>query len=172
LAREKAHTREGDAIAAARRRLPMVEVDPTIKVIDADGPIEMDAVTVTGGPGDDAVVPGFAPDDTTGRVETAVGGDGSDQMVGGGGRDNFSGGAGDDRLFGAGGDDTMLGGPVADVAAPSSTTTDPLYLENGDDRIAGGPGDDSLDAGPGSDLVDARPSPTRAATPRRHATAS
>jgi predicted dithiol-disulfide oxidoreductase (DUF899 family) len=29
-AREKAHTREGDAIAAARRRLPMVEVDPTI----------------------------------------------------------------------------------------------------------------------------------------------
>ena len=30
LAREKAHTREGDAIAAARRRLPMVEVDATI----------------------------------------------------------------------------------------------------------------------------------------------
>ena len=26
LAREKAHTHEGDAIAAARRRLPMVEV--------------------------------------------------------------------------------------------------------------------------------------------------
>ena len=25
-AREKAHTREGDAIAAARRRLPMIEV--------------------------------------------------------------------------------------------------------------------------------------------------
>jgi predicted dithiol-disulfide oxidoreductase (DUF899 family) len=25
--REKAHTREGDAIAAARRRLPMVEVE-------------------------------------------------------------------------------------------------------------------------------------------------
>src|SRR5258707_13577103 len=28
--RENAHTREGDAIAAARRRLPMVEVDSTI----------------------------------------------------------------------------------------------------------------------------------------------
>ncbi len=27
--REKAHTREGDAIAAARRRLPMVEVNAT-----------------------------------------------------------------------------------------------------------------------------------------------
>jgi hypothetical protein len=26
--REKAHTHEGDAIAAARRRLPMTEVDP------------------------------------------------------------------------------------------------------------------------------------------------
>ena len=28
---EKAHTREGDAIAAARRRLPMVEVDSTAR---------------------------------------------------------------------------------------------------------------------------------------------
>jgi predicted dithiol-disulfide oxidoreductase (DUF899 family) len=39
LAREKAHTHEGDAIAAARRRLPMVEVDATIEVIGPDGPI-------------------------------------------------------------------------------------------------------------------------------------
>jgi predicted dithiol-disulfide oxidoreductase (DUF899 family) len=39
FAREKAHTREGDAIAAARRRLPMVEVDATIEVIGPDGPI-------------------------------------------------------------------------------------------------------------------------------------
>src|SRR5262245_22401190 len=37
--REKAHTREGDAIAAARRRLPMVEVDATIEVIGPDGPV-------------------------------------------------------------------------------------------------------------------------------------
>ena len=36
--REKAHTREGDAIAAARRRLPMTEVDATTKLIGADGP--------------------------------------------------------------------------------------------------------------------------------------
>jgi predicted dithiol-disulfide oxidoreductase (DUF899 family) len=35
--REKAHTREGDAIAAARRRLPMVEVDPDTPVVGADG---------------------------------------------------------------------------------------------------------------------------------------
>jgi predicted dithiol-disulfide oxidoreductase (DUF899 family) len=36
--KEKAHTRAGDALAAERRRLPMVEVDPTTKLIGADGP--------------------------------------------------------------------------------------------------------------------------------------
>jgi predicted dithiol-disulfide oxidoreductase (DUF899 family) len=35
--REKAHTREGDAIAAARRRLPMVEVDGTTPLVGAGG---------------------------------------------------------------------------------------------------------------------------------------
>jgi predicted dithiol-disulfide oxidoreductase (DUF899 family) len=39
--REKAHTREGDAIAAARRRLPMVEVDSTIELIGPDGPVTL-----------------------------------------------------------------------------------------------------------------------------------
>ena len=39
--REKAHTREGDAIAAARRRLPMVEVDATIALIGPDGPLTL-----------------------------------------------------------------------------------------------------------------------------------
>ncbi|WP_203136895.1 DUF899 family protein [Microbacterium sp. JZ31] len=39
LLREKAHTREGDAIAAARRRLPMVEVDGTTRVTGPDGPV-------------------------------------------------------------------------------------------------------------------------------------
>lgn len=37
LVREKAHTREGDAIAAARRRLPMVEVDAHTALVGADG---------------------------------------------------------------------------------------------------------------------------------------
>jgi predicted dithiol-disulfide oxidoreductase (DUF899 family) len=37
LVREKAHTSEGDAIAAARRRLPMVEVDASTPVIGAHG---------------------------------------------------------------------------------------------------------------------------------------
>jgi predicted dithiol-disulfide oxidoreductase (DUF899 family) len=39
LVREKAHTREGDAIAAARRRLPMVEFDPSVEVVGPDGPV-------------------------------------------------------------------------------------------------------------------------------------
>jgi predicted dithiol-disulfide oxidoreductase (DUF899 family) len=41
LVREKAHTRQGDAIAAARRRLPMVEVDPTIPVTGEQGPVPL-----------------------------------------------------------------------------------------------------------------------------------
>jgi predicted dithiol-disulfide oxidoreductase (DUF899 family) len=39
--REKAHTRAGDAIAAARRRLPMVEVDPTITLVGPHGPVTL-----------------------------------------------------------------------------------------------------------------------------------
>src|SRR5262245_28279140 len=41
LVREKAHTREGDAIAAARRRLPMVELDGTVEVVGADGSVPL-----------------------------------------------------------------------------------------------------------------------------------
>jgi predicted dithiol-disulfide oxidoreductase (DUF899 family) len=41
LAREKAHTREGDAIAAARRRLPMVELDATTPLTGPDGPVTL-----------------------------------------------------------------------------------------------------------------------------------
>jgi len=39
--REKAHTREGDAITAARRRLPAVEVDPAIELIGPRGPLRL-----------------------------------------------------------------------------------------------------------------------------------
>jgi hypothetical protein len=39
--REKAHTREGDAIAAARRRLPMVEVDGTTPLIGERGAVTL-----------------------------------------------------------------------------------------------------------------------------------
>jgi predicted dithiol-disulfide oxidoreductase (DUF899 family) len=39
--REKAHTREGDAIAAARRQLPMVEVDATTALTGERGPVTL-----------------------------------------------------------------------------------------------------------------------------------
>lgn len=39
--REKAHTRAGDAIAAARRRLPMVEVDSSTTLIGPRGPVSL-----------------------------------------------------------------------------------------------------------------------------------
>lgn len=39
--REKAYTREGDAIAAARRRLPMVKVDSAIPLIGERGPVTL-----------------------------------------------------------------------------------------------------------------------------------
>lgn len=39
--REKAHTREGSAVAAARRRLPAVEVDASLTVEGASGPVPL-----------------------------------------------------------------------------------------------------------------------------------
>ncbi|WP_329139522.1 DUF899 domain-containing protein [Streptomyces sp. NBC_01476] len=39
--REKAHTREGDAIAAARRRLPMTEVDPSTPLVAGTGEVPL-----------------------------------------------------------------------------------------------------------------------------------
>ena len=39
--REKAHTHEGDAIAAVRRRLPMVEMDGSTKLIGEKGPVTL-----------------------------------------------------------------------------------------------------------------------------------
>ncbi len=39
--REKAHTHEADAIAAARRRLPMVEVEGSAPLIGPEGPVTL-----------------------------------------------------------------------------------------------------------------------------------
>lgn len=39
--REKAHTREGDAIAAARRRLPMVDVNDSTQIVGKDGKVTL-----------------------------------------------------------------------------------------------------------------------------------
>jgi hypothetical protein len=39
--REKEHKRAGDALAAARRRLPMVELDAWLPLIGPDGPVSL-----------------------------------------------------------------------------------------------------------------------------------
>ena len=39
LAKEKAHTRQGDAIAAERRRLPMTEIPASVTVVGANGEV-------------------------------------------------------------------------------------------------------------------------------------
>src|SRR3954465_5928091 len=39
--REKQHTHEGDAIAAERRRLPMVEIDSATPLIGSSGPVKL-----------------------------------------------------------------------------------------------------------------------------------
>ena len=39
--RDKAHTRESDAIAATRRRQPMVEVDSTLPLVGPTGPVTL-----------------------------------------------------------------------------------------------------------------------------------
>jgi predicted dithiol-disulfide oxidoreductase (DUF899 family) len=44
LEREKAHTRQGDAIATARRQLPMVEVDGSVTLIGRAGPVALSDV--------------------------------------------------------------------------------------------------------------------------------
>lgn len=41
LVREKAHTRHGDVLAAARRRLPMVEVDASTELIGSGGSVSL-----------------------------------------------------------------------------------------------------------------------------------
>ena len=41
LAKEKAHTRAGDALAEERRRLPMVEIDATAELIGEGGPVPL-----------------------------------------------------------------------------------------------------------------------------------
>ncbi len=39
LVKEKAHSREGDAIAAERRRLPMIEIPESVTVVGAKGEV-------------------------------------------------------------------------------------------------------------------------------------
>jgi len=67
----------------------------------ADGLAPLILLTLTGGPGTDAISGGDGPDLITG-------GDGNDSLTGGGGDDRIVGDRGDDTMVGQGGDDTLV----------------------------------------------------------------
>ncbi|WP_318843216.1 Hint domain-containing protein [Gemmobacter serpentinus] len=80
--------------------------------------------------GNDAIIPGDAPNDDRVRAgdgdDTIRSGLGDDTVYGGNGNDSIDGGPGDDSLDGGAGNDTIIGGP-------------------GSDTVDGGDGDDVID---------------------------
>ena len=118
-----------------------------------------------------------------GRLATAYGGDGSDELfgtdgddvvVGGKGKDTIKSGDGDDLvcgekgkdvLIGGAGKDHLLGGADADVVKgyggkdllQGGGGNDRLEGGNGPDKLQGGPGDDRLFGGPGHDKLSGGP---------------
>ena len=99
--------------------------------------------TVSGGGGDDTIVPGpiaAASDPCPSGCflgvgsQTYEGGPGNDIVFGERGNDTLRGGEGDDQLFGGIGDDLLRGGP-------------------GNDRLAGGFGADSIDGEGDNDFI-------------------
>lgn len=89
---------------------------------------------VTGGPGDDTIVPAAIVSATPFPGEQWLGV----------GSQTFEGGPGDDLVFGERGNDTLLGGEG----------NDRLYGGIGDDLLRGGPGEDQLAGGHGFDSID------------------
>jgi Ca2+-binding RTX toxin-like protein len=90
--------------------------------------------SVSGGGGDDTIVPGRIAASESCPSECRLG-VGSQTFEGGPGDDVVFGERGNDTLLGGGGDDKLFGGP-------------------GDDLVRGGPGDDLLSGGFGADTID------------------
>ncbi|MFT5523927.1 MAG: Ca2+-binding RTX toxin-like protein [Pirellulaceae bacterium] len=134
--------------------------------------IQLTAVTVLGGGGNDDVallnsvdaafagaIALYGNDGNDKLRATPVGisvlldgGDGDDRLFGGQADDYLIGGAGDDRLFGLGGDDVLEGGDGDDRLFGLSGN-DILDGGDGDDRLLAGDGDDWLSGGLGNDLL-------------------
>lgn len=126
--------------------------------------------TYSGTSGDDQIY-GNAGDDTlsgNGGNDTIDGGADNDVIHGGDGDDLIYGGSGDDLMFGGAGNDTFEGGEGADtvyggdgndvwLAGTSSSGSDEVYLEGGDDYAevgyftSGIP--DIIDGGTGNDTL-------------------
>ncbi len=90
--------------------------------------------SVSGGGGDDTIVPGRIAASESCPSECRLGV----------GSQTFEGGPGDDVVFGERGNDTLLGGGG----------NDKLFGGPGDDLVRGGPGDDLLSGGFGADTID------------------
>lgn len=82
-----------------------------------NGPVELDANIVTGGPGNDNLFGSEGDDhlESEEGVDVFHGRGGNDRIFGGSGNDQLFGEAGNDFLFGEGDDDELDGGPGFDV---------------------------------------------------------
>jgi len=98
--------------------------------------------SVSGGGGDDTIVPGPLVAATSCPEECRLG-VGSQTFEGGPGDDIVFGERGNDTLLGGGGDDKLFGGPGDDL----------VRGETGDDLLSGGFGADTIDGEEGSDYV-------------------
>jgi Ca2+-binding RTX toxin-like protein len=149
-------------------RVPFPDpTDPTCSALPGDAP---GVNTLDGGPGGDVLAgddgsdtmdAGPGEDQLSGRAgddrldggedqDLLVGGDGGDTLAGGPDKDALSGGPGNDRLAGEEGDDRV---GVAVLAVVDRGGALERSLEEGDDRLDGGPGDDELVGGPGDATV-------------------
>jgi Ca2+-binding RTX toxin-like protein len=98
--------------------------------------------SVSGGAGDDTIVPGPFAAATSCPQECRLG-VGSQTFEGGPGDDVVFGERGNDTLLGGGGDDKLFGGPGDDL----------VRGESGDDLLSGGFGADTIDGEEGDDYV-------------------
>lgn len=121
-------------------------------VVDVGGP-----ATVTWNGGNDVIKKGYGAADAL----TYSGGEGNDSLLSGQGDDVLSGDNGDDTLNGNGSDDQLYGGTGADTLYGDNETDEngtalpitPLGTASGNDEMYGGADDDTMNGGGGDDFM-------------------
>ncbi|MFU7559501.1 calcium-binding protein [Stieleria sp. JC731] len=133
--------------------------------IRVNGTLNVGAVVIDGGEGDDTIEGSDAKDIIYGGggADYLFGREGDDVIYGGEGDDQIFGGSGDDAIYGDGGNDTIDGGIGFDVIY-GGTDDDTVYAgtgldgglidgESGDDRLFGSEGIDHIYGGDGNDII-------------------
>lgn len=114
--------------------------------------------TATGGEGNDTL---RSTASAYGQQADLFGGPGDDTLIAGDAPNLLDGGPGDDELRGAGdtpGEDTLIGGDGNDVLYGDRDPPPAIHnSDHGEDRIFGGAGNDLLDGGPDGDWLDGGP---------------